>query len=160
MPFMSQPHSIIYTWTDEAPALASRSFLPVIRAFAAAADVPVETCDISLAGRILAVFPERLTSEQQMADGLGELGLEIGGQDKADVAGVGPLRSLSELSCESVEGCSVCQLALQLAGQVGIGQVDASQAEPAGHGAPRSGAVPPPSANGAGAQQQPHYSGG
>jgi len=71
---MSQPPSIIYTWTDEAPALATYSFLPIIRAFAAAAEVPVETRDISLAGRILAVFPERLTDEQRIADGLGELG--------------------------------------------------------------------------------------
>ena len=71
---MSQPPSIIYTWTDEAPALATYSFLPIIRAFAAAAEVPVETRDISLAGRILAAFPERLTDEQQIADGLGELG--------------------------------------------------------------------------------------
>jgi len=71
---MSQSPSIIYTWTDEAPALATHSFLPIIRAFAAAADVPVETRDISLAGRILAVFPERLAEAQRVADGLAELG--------------------------------------------------------------------------------------
>ena len=71
---MSQSPSIIYTWTDEAPALATHSFLPIIRAFAAAAGVPVETRDISLAGRLLAVFPERLRPEQQVPDGLGELG--------------------------------------------------------------------------------------
>ena len=71
---MSQSPSIIYTWTDEAPALATHSFLPIIRAFAAAADVPVETRDISLAGRILAVFPERLAESQRVADGLAELG--------------------------------------------------------------------------------------
>ena len=71
---MSQSPPIIYTWTDEAPALATYSFLPVIRAFAGAAGVPVETRDISLAGRILAVFPERLTPEQHEPDGLGELG--------------------------------------------------------------------------------------
>ncbi|NQZ98667.1 MAG: NADP-dependent isocitrate dehydrogenase, partial [Myxococcales bacterium] len=51
---MSQSPTIIYTCTDEAPALATRSLLPIIRAFAAAAEVPIETCDISLAGRLLA----------------------------------------------------------------------------------------------------------
>jgi isocitrate dehydrogenase len=71
---MSQSPPIIYTWTDEAPALATHSFLPIIRAFAGAADVPIDTCDISLAGRILALFPDRLTPEQQTPDGLGELG--------------------------------------------------------------------------------------
>jgi isocitrate dehydrogenase len=71
---MSKSPAIIYTWTDEAPALATRSFLPIIRAFAAAAKVPVETRDISLAGRILAVFPEKLTAEQKTSDGLAELG--------------------------------------------------------------------------------------
>jgi isocitrate dehydrogenase len=65
---------IIYTWTDEAPALATRSFLPVIRAFTGAAGVPVETRDISLAGRILAVFPDFLTEEQKASDDLAELG--------------------------------------------------------------------------------------
>ena len=71
---MSQSPPIIYTWTDEAPALATYAFLPVIRAFAGATGVPVATCDISLAGRLLAVFPERLTPEQREADGLAELG--------------------------------------------------------------------------------------
>jgi isocitrate dehydrogenase len=71
---MSQSPPIIYTWTDEAPALATYAFLPVIRAFAGATGVPVETRDISLAGRILAVFPDRLTPEQRQADGLAELG--------------------------------------------------------------------------------------
>jgi isocitrate dehydrogenase len=71
---MSQSPPIIYTWTDEAPALATRSFLPIVRAFAAAAGVPVETCDISLAARILSAFPERLTPDQQVPDGLEQLG--------------------------------------------------------------------------------------
>ena len=65
---------IIYTLTDEAPLLATYSFLPVIEAFAAAAEVEVETRDISLAGRILAVFPEHLTPEQRVGDALAELG--------------------------------------------------------------------------------------
>ena len=71
---MSQSPPIIYTWTDEAPALATVAFLPIIRAFAGAAGVPVEMRDISLAGRILAAFPERLTPEQHTPDGLAELG--------------------------------------------------------------------------------------
>lgn len=71
---MSQSPPIIYTWTDEAPALATHAFLPVIRAFAGATGVPVETRDISLAGRLLAVFPDRLKPEQREADGLAELG--------------------------------------------------------------------------------------
>ena len=65
---------IIYTFTDEAPALATYSFLPVIQAFAGAAGVAVETRDISLAGRILAQFPDRLTDEQRIGDALTELG--------------------------------------------------------------------------------------
>jgi isocitrate dehydrogenase len=71
---MSKSPSIIYTWTDEAPALATHAFLPVIRAFAGAAGVPVETRDISLAGRILAVFPDVLTDAQRVPDDLAELG--------------------------------------------------------------------------------------
>ncbi|MBG7601731.1 MAG: NADP-dependent isocitrate dehydrogenase [Gammaproteobacteria bacterium] len=65
---------IIYTLTDEAPALATRSLLPVIKAFAGAAGVSVETRDISLAGRILANFPDKLSVEQQQGDALAELG--------------------------------------------------------------------------------------
>jgi isocitrate dehydrogenase len=65
---------IIYTYTDEAPALATGSLLPIISAFAAAADVEIETRDISLAGRILAQFPDRLTDEQFTHDALAELG--------------------------------------------------------------------------------------
>ncbi|HEX3804741.1 MAG TPA: NADP-dependent isocitrate dehydrogenase [Solirubrobacteraceae bacterium] len=65
---------IIYTYTDEAPALATASLLPIVSAFAAAADVDIETRDISLAGRILAQFPDRLTDEQFTHDALTELG--------------------------------------------------------------------------------------
>jgi isocitrate dehydrogenase len=65
---------IIYTYTDEAPALATGSLLPIISAFAAAADVEIETRDISLAGRILAQFPDRLTPAQFTPDALTELG--------------------------------------------------------------------------------------
>jgi isocitrate dehydrogenase len=66
--------TIIYTHTDEAPLLATYSFLPIIQAYAAKAGVEVETRDISLAGRIIAQFPERLTDEQRLHDALAELG--------------------------------------------------------------------------------------
>ncbi|MET9934351.1 NADP-dependent isocitrate dehydrogenase, partial [Streptomyces sp. NPDC006324] len=66
--------TIIYTHTDEAPALATYSFLPVIQAYASQAGVTVETRDISLAGRIIAVFPEYLEEGQRIADALSELG--------------------------------------------------------------------------------------
>ncbi|MDR7087670.1 isocitrate dehydrogenase [Aeromicrobium panaciterrae] len=65
---------IIYTHTDEAPLLATYSFLPVIEAYASTAGVQVETRDISLAGRIIALFGDRLTPEQQIGDALSELG--------------------------------------------------------------------------------------
>ncbi|MEY2417591.1 MAG: isocitrate dehydrogenase [Actinomycetota bacterium] len=66
--------TIIYTHTDEAPLLATYSFLPVIQAYAGVAGVAVETRDISLAGRIIASFPERLAPEQRIGDALAELG--------------------------------------------------------------------------------------
>ncbi len=66
--------TIFYTLTDEAPMLATYSFLPVVQAFASSAGVDVETRDISLAGRILALFPEHLTEEQRVDDALAELG--------------------------------------------------------------------------------------
>ncbi|MFJ8791822.1 NADP-dependent isocitrate dehydrogenase [Streptomyces sp. NPDC102462] len=70
---MTDP-TIIYTYTDEAPALATHSFLPVIQAYASQAGVAVETRDISLAGRIIAVFPEYLNEDQRIPDALSELG--------------------------------------------------------------------------------------
>ncbi len=71
---MSDKAKIIYTITDEAPALATHSLLPIIAAYTAAAGVSVETRDISLSGRILACFPEYLTEEQRVSDDLAELG--------------------------------------------------------------------------------------
>lgn len=65
---------IFYTETDEAPALATYSFLPIVKAFTQAADIEVETRDISLASRILANFPENLSDNQKVADALAELG--------------------------------------------------------------------------------------
>ena len=65
---------VIYTYTDEAPALATHSLLPIIEAFARPAGVELELRDISLAGRILAQFPDRLSDEQRVADALAELG--------------------------------------------------------------------------------------
>jgi isocitrate dehydrogenase len=68
------PSTIIYTKTDEAPALATYSFLPIVQAFAKPAGIRVETRDISLAGRILSQFPDLLTADQQVPDHLAELG--------------------------------------------------------------------------------------
>ncbi|QDP95850.1 NADP-dependent isocitrate dehydrogenase [Microlunatus elymi] len=75
---------IIYTHTDEAPLLATYSFLPIIRAYAAKAGVDVETRDISLSGRIIAHFPDRLTDEQRQPDALAELG-ELAEQASANI---------------------------------------------------------------------------
>ncbi len=75
---------IIYTLTDEAPALATVSLLPIVRAFAAAADVEVEVRDISLAGRILAQFPDDLGEDQRVADALTELG-ELAQKPEANI---------------------------------------------------------------------------
>ncbi|MDQ0644725.1 NADP-dependent isocitrate dehydrogenase [Microbacterium murale] len=66
--------AIIYTYTDEAPALATASLLPIVQAYAGKAGVQIETRDISLGGRILAAFPQRLTAEQEVSDALAELG--------------------------------------------------------------------------------------
>ncbi|MFL9843886.1 NADP-dependent isocitrate dehydrogenase [Flavobacterium rhizosphaerae] len=71
---MSDTSKIYYTITDEAPMLATHSFLPIVQAFAATAGIDVETRDISLAGRILANFPEHLAEGQKIGDALGELG--------------------------------------------------------------------------------------
>lgn len=71
---MTEKAKIIYTLTDEAPALATYSFLPIVQAFTNAAGVQVETRDISLAGRIIANLSEYLPAEQQMGDALAELG--------------------------------------------------------------------------------------
>ncbi len=78
------PSTIIYTHTDEAPALATASFLPIIQAFASAAGVQVETRDISLAGRILAAFPDHLRDDQRVPDALAELG-ELAKQPDANI---------------------------------------------------------------------------
>ncbi|WCM23813.1 NADP-dependent isocitrate dehydrogenase [Paraburkholderia bryophila] len=71
---MSTPPKIIYTLTDEAPALATYSLLPIVKAFTRSSDVIVETRDISLAGRIIAAFPDYLSAEQNGSDDLAELG--------------------------------------------------------------------------------------
>src|SRR5690554_4242439 len=82
--YMSEQATIIYTWTDEAPYLATHSLLPVIRAFTAGSGINVDTRDISLAGRILARFPESLSPEQQQADDLTELG-ELATRPEANI---------------------------------------------------------------------------
>jgi isocitrate dehydrogenase len=76
--------NIVYTLTDEAPALATQSLLPILRAFAGAADIEIEERDISLAGRILAQFPDRLDDGRRVADALAELG-ELALQDEANI---------------------------------------------------------------------------
>jgi len=75
---------IIYTHTDEAPLLATYSFLPIIAAYAKTAGVDVETRDISLAGRVIAQFPDRLTEEQRLDDALAELG-ELATKPEANI---------------------------------------------------------------------------
>jgi isocitrate dehydrogenase len=81
---MTDTSKIIYTHTDEAPALATYSLLPIIEAFTAAADVVVETRDISLAGRILAAFADLLPPDQQVPDALAELG-ELATRPEANI---------------------------------------------------------------------------
>ncbi|MEO0413946.1 MAG: NADP-dependent isocitrate dehydrogenase, partial [Verrucomicrobiota bacterium] len=71
---MADQPKIIYTLTDEAPFLATHSLLPVVEAFTKSSGIAVETRDISLAGRIIAVFPEYLTDDQKQSDALAELG--------------------------------------------------------------------------------------
>ncbi|MBA3985492.1 MAG: NADP-dependent isocitrate dehydrogenase, partial [Flavobacteriales bacterium] len=72
---MIKKSTIIYTKTDEAPALATYSFLPIVQAFAAPSEIHIETRDISLAARILAKFPDFLKENQIIADDLNELGI-------------------------------------------------------------------------------------
>ncbi|WP_405199418.1 NADP-dependent isocitrate dehydrogenase [Christiangramia sp. LLG6405-1] len=81
---MSQKEKIIYTKTDEAPMLATYSFLPIVEAFTKAAGVSLETRDISLAGRILSQFPDYLKDYQKVADDLAELG-ELAKQPEANI---------------------------------------------------------------------------
>ena len=71
---MSKTATIIYTKTDEAPALATYSFLPIVKAFTASSNINIETKDISLAGRVLSVFPEYLNEDQRIPDDLTYLG--------------------------------------------------------------------------------------
>ena len=71
---MSEKSKIVYTWTDEAPMLATHSFLPIVEAFAKTADIEILPKDISLAGRILANFPDFLKEDQKVEDALAELG--------------------------------------------------------------------------------------
>ncbi|WBX69539.1 NADP-dependent isocitrate dehydrogenase [Tenacibaculum dicentrarchi] len=81
---MSKIAKIMYTKTDEAPALATRSFLPIVKAFTKSSDIAIETKDISLAGRILANFSDFLTEEQQVEDALAFLG-ELAKKPEANI---------------------------------------------------------------------------
>src|SRR2546421_773692 len=76
--------TIVWTHTDEAPALATQSLLPIVRAFASAADVEIDLRDISLAGRILAKFSDRLSGEQRVEDALSALG-ELAQEPEANI---------------------------------------------------------------------------
>ena len=80
----TQEAKIIYTITDEAPALATQSFLPIVKAFTGSANVVVETEDISLSARILALFPDYLTEEQRVKDSLAALG-ELAKKPEANI---------------------------------------------------------------------------
>jgi len=81
---MSKIPKIIYTKTDEAPALATYSFLPIVEAFTKPAGIEIQIKDISLASRILALFPESLTSDQRVSDALAELG-ELAKKPEANI---------------------------------------------------------------------------
>ena len=81
---MSDLPKIIYTDTDEAPRLATYSLLPIIRSFTKTANIEVELRDISLAGRILSAFNDRLTPEQKISDDLAYLG-ELAKDSKANI---------------------------------------------------------------------------
>ena len=82
--YMAEKSKIIYTLTDEAPALATHSLLPIVQAFTSVCGVDVETRDISLAGRVLANFPDNLTQDQKMGDALAELG-ELAQRPEANI---------------------------------------------------------------------------
>ncbi|BAO74462.1 NADP-dependent isocitrate dehydrogenase [Winogradskyella sp. PG-2] len=81
---MTKTAKIVYTKTDEAPALATRSFLPIVKAFTKSSGITIETKDISLAARILATFPDFLTKDQKVADALAELG-ELAKKPEANI---------------------------------------------------------------------------
>ena len=81
---MTKTAKIVYTKTDEAPALATRSFLPIVEAFTKSSGIVIETKDISLAARILAAFPDYLTDDQKVADALAELG-ELAKKPEANI---------------------------------------------------------------------------
>ncbi len=81
---MANNPAIIYTKTDEAPALATQSFLPIVKSFTRSSNIPIESRDISLAGRILANFSDFLTEEQRIPDALTELG-ELAKQPEANI---------------------------------------------------------------------------
>src|SRR5688500_2751269 len=81
---MAEKSKIYYTFTDEAPMLATHSLLPIIKAFTRSADIEIEVSDISLAGRILANFPEYLSDKQKTPNALAELG-ELATKPEANI---------------------------------------------------------------------------
>ncbi len=99
---MSAPTAqIIYTYTDEAPALATRSLLPILQAYFAAVGVAIETRDISLAGRILANFPEKLSDDQRLPDALSELG-ELAKTPQANIIKLPNISASIPQLCEAI----------------------------------------------------------
>ena len=105
---MPQKSKIIYTLTDEAPALATQSLLPIVKAFTGVCDVEIETSDISLAGRVLANFPENLTDDQKIDDELSMLG-ELAKRPEANIV------KLPNISASVPQLCAVIE-ELQAAG--------------------------------------------
>jgi isocitrate dehydrogenase len=95
--------TIIYTITDEAPALATYSLLPIVQAFARPAGVVVETRDISLAGRIVAAFSDELPAEQRQSDDLSELG-ELAKTPSANIIKLPNVSDASWACCRSTNG--------------------------------------------------------
>src|SRR6188508_1662322 len=81
---MAEKTTIYYTLTDEAPMLATHSFLPILKAFTRSANIEIEVPDISLAGRILANFPDHLKDDQKVSDALAELG-ELATKPEANI---------------------------------------------------------------------------
>ena len=94
---------IIYTETDEAPALATYSLLPIVRAFTQPAGIAVETRDISLAARILATFPDYLNEDQRQSDDLAELG-QLANRPEANIIKLPNISASIPQLAEAIKG--------------------------------------------------------
>ena len=98
----SKSPEIIYTFTDEAPALATYSLLPIVKAFTKSAGVAVSTRDISLSGRIIANFPENLTEDQKQSDDLKELG-ELAKTPEANIVKLPNISASIPQLCDAIK---------------------------------------------------------